>query len=194
MFHTSWWVGTADLPFHFRGSVLYLGNSGPPFTYVLDGDANADGMAAPPFFVPNDIIYVPRDAGDISLSDPGQFAALDRYIRSEPCLESQRGQVMRRNSCRGGWSHVVNARLSRVFPTRRGPALELTMDLFNALAIMKRDWGTQHRLTDSYHAVSLLSMVGYDQTHSRGIYDFIPPSQTRVYDPWRIQLGARVTF
>jgi hypothetical protein len=190
-------VGAYDLPSHVRASLLYLGVSGPPFTYVLDGDANADGMAAPPFFVPNDIIYVPRDAGDIALSDPGQFGALDRYIRSEPCLESQRGRIMRRNSCRGGWSHVVNARLSRVFPTRSGPAVELTMDLFNALAIMKRDWGTQHRLTDyglSYHAVSLLSMVGYDQIHARGIYDFIPPSQTRVYDPWRIQLGARVTL
>src|ERR1051326_3396070 len=140
-------VGAYDLPSHVRASLLYLGVSGPPFTYVLDGDANADGMAAPPFFVPNDIIYVPRDAGDIALSDPGQFGALDRYIRSEPCLESQRGRIMRRNSCRGGWSHVVNARLSRVFPTRSGPAVELTMDLFNALAIMKRDWGTQHRLT-----------------------------------------------
>ena len=190
-------VGTADLPFHFRGSVLYLGNSGPPFTYVLDGDANADGMAAAPFFAPNDILYVPRDANDISLADPSQFAALDRYIRNEPCLESQRGRIMRRNSCRGGWSHMVNARVSRVFPTRSGQAIELTVDLFNALAIMKRDWGTQHRLTDyglSYHAVSLLSMVGYDQIHSRGIYDFIPPSQTRVYDPWRVQMGARLTF
>jgi carboxypeptidase family protein/TonB-dependent receptor-like protein len=190
-------VGTADLPFHLRGSVVYLGNSGPPFTYVLDGDANADGMAAAPFFVPNDIIYVPRDANDISLADPSQFAALDRYIRNEPCLESQRGRIMRRNSCRGGWSHTMNARFSRVFPTLRGRAVELTVDLFNALAMARQSWGTQHRLTDysvSYHDVSLLSMVGYDQAHSRGIYDFTPPTQTRVYDPWRIQLGARLTF
>jgi hypothetical protein len=189
-------LGTIDLPLHFQGSLLYFGTSGPPFSYVLDGDANADGMAASPFFVPNDLIYLPRDAADITLNDPSQFAALDQYIRSERCLESQRGRIMRRNSCRGGWSHVVNVRLSRLFRIRSGQAIELTMDLFNALAIIERDWGTQHRLTDynaSYHAVSLLSMVGYDP-RGRGVYDFIPPSQTRVYDPWRIQMGARVTF
>jgi hypothetical protein len=189
-------LATLDLPFHFQGSVLYLGASGPPFSYVLDGDANADGMAAPPFFVPNDLIYVPRDAADITMSDPDQFAAFDQYITSQPCLDRQRGHLMTRNSCRGGWNHAVNARLSRLFPLRAS-TIELTLDLFNALATIKRSWGTQNRLTDyglSYHAVSLLSMVGYDEARQRGIYEFIPPSQTQVYDPWRVQMGARVAF
>ena len=54
-------VGTTDLPLGFRLGLIYIGMSGAPFTYVVQGDANADGFW--PFGDPsNDVVYVPKDA------------------------------------------------------------------------------------------------------------------------------------
>jgi len=54
-------------------SLLYQGASQPPFTYVIDGDANADriGVAGSLF---NDIVYVPRNSSDIHSQDGGRLA------------------------------------------------------------------------------------------------------------------------
>jgi hypothetical protein len=140
----------------------------------VQGDANADGLTAfggPEF---NDSVYVPRDAADITLADPGQWEALDSYIRSQPCLQEQRGQLLRRNSCRDPWVSLMNARLSKVFPTMRGQSLELIADLFNVLNFLDGDWAVQRGIGGT----AILGLVGYDPVNQRGIYVF----QTRDPD------------
>ena len=95
---TSWWarphkvtlVATTNLPLGFRFGFTYAGMSGTAYTYVLNGDPNADGFRPFPD-VSDDAVYVPRDAGDITLANPAQFAALDRYIRGQPCLREPAG-------------------------------------------------------------------------------------------------------
>ena len=91
----------------------------------------------------NDAVYLPKNAADITLADPEQWASFDTLIRSQPCLNAQRGHVMRRNSCRGGWATLLNAQVSRLFALGRGQSLELTVDLFNALNFFNRNWGVQ---------------------------------------------------
>jgi hypothetical protein len=59
------------------------------------------------------LIYVPRDAADIALADPSEYAQLDQLIESEPCVRTQRGRLMERNSCREPWVTVVTARTSK---------------------------------------------------------------------------------
>ena len=61
-----------------------MATSGSPYSYVLKGDPNADGFS-PLDGVSNDLVYVPTDAGDITLEDPTTFARLDTLIRSDPC-------------------------------------------------------------------------------------------------------------
>src|SRR4030095_11520894 len=56
--------GTMNLPLGFRAGVFYNGYSGQPYTYLVLGDANADGQLNP--FDGNDPVYVPKDAADIS--------------------------------------------------------------------------------------------------------------------------------
>lgn len=165
--------------------MFYNGFSGHPFTYMIAGDANADGIGE------NDILYVPRDASDITLADPTQWAALDGYIRAEPCLQKQRGRIMRRNSCREHWQTVLNARLSSVIPTARGQSIELVADLFNVLNLFDRDWGVQR-----FHS-GALELVGYDEANGRGIYNvmrFDRGVRDEEATRWRLQLGARYGF
>jgi len=56
-------VGTADLPYGFQLGVTRIDMSGSPYTYVAQGDPNADGFL-PDDGISNDVVYVPRDAGD----------------------------------------------------------------------------------------------------------------------------------
>ncbi|MGH7513922.1 MAG: TonB-dependent receptor [Gemmatimonadales bacterium] len=182
----------ADLPLRVRLGLFYNGYSGHPYTYTVFGDVNADGLDH------NDAVYLPKNAADITLVAPEQWAGFDTLIRSQPCLTAQRGHVMRRNSCRGGWATLLNAQVSRVFGLGRGQSLELTMDLFNALNFFDRDWGVQRTfLLDPQAQPQFLQLVGSDQANQRGIYDFFPPDRKARDDNatrWRMQLGARYSF
>jgi hypothetical protein len=194
--HTIGVVGAIDLPLRFRVSLFYNGSSGSPYTFRVSGDANADGAMA--FSKPtyNDPVYVPRDQADISLEDPAEWAALNRYIERHGCLRRQRGQLLRRNSCRNPWVSLMNARLSKVIPTSHGQSIELIVDLFNVLNFLDRDWGVR-RGADLGFPPAILRLVGYDQANQRGIYRFdIKDTNLRDNEAtrWRLQLGTRYTF
>src|SRR5207247_4938874 len=118
-------------------SLLYQGASQPAYTYVIDGDANADRLGGGGALF-NDIVYVPRDRSDITLrmadstpAPPAEYARLQNFIAQQPCLEKQRGRIMGRNSCRNGWLGSVNARLGTTVALRGGRYLEITADIFN---------------------------------------------------------------
>jgi hypothetical protein len=193
-------LATADLPLQFRLTLFYSGQSGSPFTYRVEGDANADGYV-------NDAVYVPRAAapgGDVQLvaeNDQGEiipapdseYTELERFIGQQSCLRSQRGHLLRRNSCRNPWTSNLDARFSRGFPAAGARSLELTLAVFNLMHLLNADWGLIRGVDDT----PLLQLVGYDAVLGRGIYRFLRRTARSVDfggSRWRIQLGARVTF
>ncbi len=141
---------------------------------------------------------MPRDANDITLLDRAEYAGLDEMIRSTPCLSDQRGRLARRNSCRAGWNGRLDARVTKVVPTRGGQALELTADLFNVLNFIDRDWARTFLTGDVFGGrVPLLDLVGYDAANGRGIYRVQGTPRHEVDVPatrWHVQLSARYTF
>jgi hypothetical protein len=201
---TSYWerphkitvVATTDLPLGFQLGLTYIGMSGAAFTYVLLGDPNADGFQ--PFDVSNDVVYVPGDAGDISLADPADFVTLDRIIRDEPCLRNQRGHLLERNSCRDAWVHETTARLAKRFRLAGRRTLEVTGDLFNLLNFMNGDWGLVRQTAGGLgNAVPLMNLVGYDTVNGRGVYGLVPVDRRQIdadTSRWRLQLGATLSF
>ncbi|HXL19996.1 MAG TPA: hypothetical protein VN961_20965, partial [Streptosporangiaceae bacterium] len=141
----------------------------------------------------NDVVYVPKHANDISLSDPTEFAALDKLIGKESCLRAQRGRLLERNSCRNPWVHETTARLSKRFRN-----LEVTADLFNLLNFVHGSWGlVRQTLSGDGHTVPLLELVGYDEANGRGVYGLLPVFRRQI-DPdasrWRLQLGSTLFF
>jgi hypothetical protein len=182
-------------PLHTQLGVFYNGYSGGPFSYIVFGDANADGLQLAG--INNDVIYVPKDAADITLVDPDAWPRLDSLIRSQPCLSAQRGRLMRRNSCRGSWTTLLNARVSKVFGMGGGHTVELMTDVFNVLNLLDQDWGVRREAASVLGDVALLSLEGYDQANARGVY-LVLPVDRRARDVeatrWRMQLGARYSF
>jgi Carboxypeptidase regulatory-like domain/TonB dependent receptor len=191
-------VATTDLPLGFRLGLTYIGMSGAPYTYVVLGDPNADGFTQG-FGLSNDVVYVPRDAGDVTLVDePGLYEALDSLILDEPCLRSQRGRLLERNSCRDPWVHETAARLSKGISLGGDRALEVAADLFNVLNFVDTDWGLVRQTSfDLGHRVGLLDFHGYDTANGRGVYAPVAADRRQI-EPggsrWRLELSATLSF
>jgi hypothetical protein len=184
--------GTVDAPFDTRFSLTYNGLSGTPFTYVVNGDINADGFSG------NDAVYVPRSAADITLQTPTQYATLDAFINGEACLKNNRGRILPRNSCRNPWQNFFNVRLSKVVPTISGQSLEITADMLNVLNYLNSRWGLT-RVTGQNEETNLIRLAGYDNVNQRGIYALNLPIKNQVTlnslgSRWVFQLGARYAF
>ena len=141
-------------------SFYYVGESGAPFTYVAFGarglgDLNADGSNA------DDPIYIPRstfDTSEIRFSgradsagadnsaaaqatrERAQQSTFEQLIQGHRCLRSQRGRIMRRNSCREPMSHTTVASVVQVMPIG-SRALEIDLDAYNLLNLVNAHWG-----------------------------------------------------
>ena len=192
--------GAIPLPGGFTISLLARHQSGRPFAYTVTGDANADGLDGT---VHNDLFYVPRGPDDISLSDPAQYAELDRFIEEEDCLRKQRGRIMARNSCRNPSFALVDGRIAweTAILTRR---VEISADFFNLLRLLNANWGLVRETSANEARDRLLAMTGWDATRNRPIYSLftqagqavLPPRNQILVDPsrWRVQFGARVRY
>jgi len=195
-------TGTVNGPWNSRFSLSYVGISGTPYAYVVSNDVNADGISS------NDLVYVPRNASDISLAPGQSYKQLDAYINSEPCLADARGRIMERGSCRNPWMNFLNARLAFTIPSVHGQSLQIIGDMFNLPSfvggilnqsyLFQNSWG-QIKQTSAFENANLLQAVGWDATYQRPIYklNFSPVNLDRVQtDPsrWRLQIGARYAF
>jgi outer membrane receptor protein involved in Fe transport len=196
-------TGTANLPYGFGLGLSYIGQSGLPYTWVVAGDANGDGLGS------NDLVYVPASASDITLKDPTgvrtpaeMYTAMSAFIDSQDCLREARGGLIKRGACRNPWVHFVDLRLTWTSPEIKGEQrIEVQWDIFNVLNLLNKDWG--HFDQDAQFENGpppFLAVVGYDKVANRPIYNFTAPSQVTqtVYSPtqsrWRMQFGARYMF
>jgi hypothetical protein len=193
-------VATAAVPLRFGviASALYRVRAGTPFAYLVYGDANADGVAVPLAAggVSNDLAYIPRDSVDVSLSNPADYAKLDSLIRSEPCLDDQRGRVMARTSCRNPRVMALDARLAKRFRFGGARSMEMSLDIFNLPNLLRSQWG-RVRETAAGEGISLLAITGYDALRDRPLYAMMNPERSKVVvdaSRWRMQLGARIDY
>ncbi|MBF5043812.1 TonB-dependent receptor [Aggregicoccus sp. 17bor-14] len=189
-------TGTTSLPLGFNLGLIYIGQSGTPYTWTVNGDVNADGISG------NDMVFVPKDESQITLQDPTQYAALAAFIDKHPCLADSRGGFAERGACRNPWQNQLDARLGWNSPEFiKGQHLELQADFFNLPNMLNADWGLFRQDANfETHAAQFLKAVGYDAANNRPIYTFTEPTETTtvVHSPtasrWRVQVGARYVF
>jgi Carboxypeptidase regulatory-like domain len=142
--------GQYTLPTKTGISMTWIGESGVPFEYVYGSDMNGDNSAS------NDLLYVPTNAHDTTqirfstsgtganaLTPAQQQDLLENFITSHPCLNSQRGTIMKRNSCRTPWDKVVNLSARQTLPTVQGKNFILQLDIFNFLNLLNKNWGSR---------------------------------------------------
>jgi hypothetical protein len=184
-------------------SFYYVGESGIPFTYTDStpgkGDLNADGTNS------NDPIYVPRDALDpTEIAFDGsadtvlmQRQAFEAFIDRTPCLRSQRGRILERNSCSGPWVNTANVSVRQELSAlwNGTHAVSLGVEVFNVLNLLNPRWG----LVRIPNTVALQHWrQNVTVTPSEPVFRFDPNwathSVSNVESAYQIQLALRYRF
>ena len=200
--------GTYSFPTKTDISVYYIGGSGTPYDYVVNGDPNGDGVTL------NDPIYIPknvRDPAEIQFQDikdskgnvlftvAQQQDAFDNFINTTKCLRDQRGHLMSRNSCDNPWTNSVNVALRQSLRTIGMQNVSLELQVFNFLNLLNNRWGLQP--SAGFGSQSLLTYrgkTGADLVSGQPIYTFDPNYvkflSNNIFSVYQIQLQAKYTF
>lgn len=194
-------------------SAFYEMRSGTPFSYVYDGDVNADGQ------VENDLIYVPTGRNDIVL---GRFTSdslvhassttydqLEAYIARDEYLSTVRGKIAERNGARNPMVHQLDLRLMQEIPNPfvKGHRLDISVDFINFLNMLNSEWGrvqttpfgrdrlmrfeglvTSSTKQDPNNQVAVGTPI-FSYTDKRDPFGF-----SDLASRWQIQVGIRYTF
>lgn len=189
-------------------SFIYTGESGVPFTVVYSGDLNGDGS------LNNDPIYVPKNARDPNeiqfSSTPSatvaqQQDAFEGFINSLSCFNSQRGQIMQRNSCRFPWTQEIDLSVRQSLPTLRGQNLILQIDVFNFANLLNKNWGAQNfaATTNDPQPLSRRSFTGgttgkLANGTAQPVFNYTPGfnlwNTQNVSSNYRLQVQLKYTF
>lgn len=206
-------ASTSNLFSRFGGTdlaVFYIGQSGRPYSYTIDGDVNGDGYedAALVSNRNNDLVYIPASTGEIAFQNADQERLFNELVSLEPCLQEQRGQIMERNSCRAPWTNQVDVKLRQGLPIRAANGLKLEVDIFNFGNLLNGEWGLQRGPANSTTDLLFLrGRVGNDPTapmqfsydsfterDEDGVLRATKPYSTFFGSRYQIRVGARVDF
>jgi hypothetical protein len=185
-------------------SVFYNGQSGEPFSYMINGDLNGDGATG------NDLAYIPRSKGEIilvptSASDtrtPDQiWEELNDFIMKDDYLNSHRGQFAQRNAARTPWENRFDIRfMQEFFHTigNRKHTIQLTVDIENFANMLNQDWGRDYFV--QFNTYNLLRLEGFEGANNTGrpVYSFTNADKawqtSNLGSVWRMQFGVRYIF
>jgi hypothetical protein len=168
--------------------------SGAPFTPIVNGDVNGDGVGGDRAFV-----FDAAHAADPALAAGMRSLLATSSGRVRDCLERQQGRAAEVYSCRGPWTASLNAQLSYSLG-RSGLTVNLTNPLGGLDQLLHgpdhlRGWGA-----DALPDPMLLSVRGFDPTTRRFVYQVNPrfgstsPSATTLRAPFRLTLDVRLNL
>jgi hypothetical protein len=186
-------------------SVFYNGQSGSPFSYMINGDLNGDGAFG------NDLVYIPKQKNEIllvpaSASDtrtPSEiWDQLNAFIDRDDYLSSHRGDYARRNGARTPWENRFDVRLMHEFFTNvkdRKHTIQITLDIENFGNMISQENGRDYFVANG--AYNMLKLEGYEGAGNTGrpIYSFDNTNKeawqvSNATSIWRMQVGVRYIF
>jgi len=144
-------------------SVFYSGQHQGRFSYVYGADLNRDRQT-------NDLMYIPRDASEITFVDrgtpgaAGYVSAADQsrqffeYIEQDDYLRKRKGQYAERNGALLPWRNQFDVKFTQdLFTNFLGSrnTLQFSVDIFNFTNLLNSEWG----VTQTTNAASLLDVA-----------------------------------
>jgi hypothetical protein len=188
-------------------SLVYVGQSGRPFSVRYNGDINFDNSTG------NDAFYVPVDASQVRFSqdtvrgevlEPAKsWENLNNFIESVECLRENRGKVVERNACREPWSNRFDLRVAQNVSPFGRQSVQLTLDILNVGNLLRDEWGRQEFVNNqTLDVLQLDTRSGRNNNPDaqgrrlyRGFAERDSPYTISGLDSrYQIQLGARYSF
>ncbi len=185
-------------------SLVYTGYEQGRFGYRYSNDYNQDGVTS-------DLIYVPRNASEITFVQNGAFTpkqqsdAFFAYVAQDKYLSKKQGQTVDRNGAKFPWFSNLDLRiLQDILPLskHRNYGLQISLDVENFTNMLNNDWGVSKRLT--YNNGAILQTVAAPTAITAATYRMqlvsgaLPvstfTSNVTAFDTYRMNLGLRLTF
>jgi outer membrane receptor protein involved in Fe transport len=133
-------------------SVFYEGRTQARYSYTYSGDMNGDGING------NDLMYVPRDASEVSFlpltigtgasartfSPSQQWEWFNSFVSSDEYMNSRRGQYIERNGAIRPWLNRIDVSVSQDLALNIGGKenrLQFRVDIFNFGNMLNNKWG-----------------------------------------------------
>jgi hypothetical protein len=164
--------------------------SGLPFTPLVQGDVNGDGLFGDRAFIPN-----PATEPDANLASGLRTLLAQGSPTARSCVLANLGRVAPRNGCRGPWTESLNIQWNPPLPGRWRGRVTPNVYLQNVLAgVDQLLHGNELRGWGSPAAADPVLLIprGFDATNKRFNYDVNPrfadtrPSRTLFRNPFRI--------
>jgi hypothetical protein len=147
-------------------TAYYNGRDGLPYTWLVDGDMNGDGIYQDPAYVP----LVDDPNVSYGSATPEQIAAFHDFIASNPYLAGQRGQIAGRNETHMPWINQLDLGIQQELPGFFEDHRSIVrLDVYNFLNMLNKDWGLTKQI-DGFDTRYLAELGG------------INPDGTYVYD------------
>jgi hypothetical protein len=189
-------------------TLVYIAQSGAPFTYTYIGDINRDGAPN------NDLIYIPRNQSESNLADikdgfgvvtnsaANQWSQLDAYINNDKYLSKRRGQYAERNGARTPWNNQLDMKISHSFiigKKEKEQSISISLDVFNLSNLINYKWGRQYYVPNVLNSSYQLLTVAKANTATPPELNFNNVTTTPwQYDPilsrMQGQLSVRYNF
>ncbi|WP_330967577.1 TonB-dependent receptor [Lysobacter sp. A3-1-A15] len=119
-------------------SAFYTGRDGLPYTWLLNGDVNGDGIFQDPAYIP--MVNDPNVS--YGTATPDQIAAFHEFISRNPYLQANRGKIAGRNETRLPWVNQVDLGIQQELPGFfRDHKSIVRLDIYNFLNMLNSDWG-----------------------------------------------------
>ncbi len=143
-----------------NASVFFNGQNGFRYSMGYSSEVNADGVTN------NDLLFVPSDPSQIALysSTSGQSATWDQFnaIIESTAAKDYRGQIFPRYGGRAKWTNQMDVRYGIRIPCGEKMHAEATIDVFNFLNLLNRDWGWKY--FGSFPSTNVFGYGGLDST------------------------------
>lgn len=119
-------------------TAFYNGRDGLPYTWLINGDANGDGIFQDPAYIP--LVNDPNVS--YGSATAAQIQAFHEFISNDPYLQSRRGQVAERNATRLPWVNQFDLGIQQELPGFFKEHKSLVrLDIYNFLNMLNSDWG-----------------------------------------------------
>ncbi len=187
-------------------TAFYTGRDGLPYTWIINGDPNGDGIFQDPAYIPlvNDpnVSYVNGSAS----ATPEQIAAFHEFISSDSYLAARRGTIAERNGARNPWVNQLDVSFQQELPGFfKDHKSIIRLDIYNFLNLLNDDWGITKNVGgfDTRYLAGL-SSVNPDGTYvynlasnapqNLSVYDASSSFPSRVVSRWSALLTLRYQF
>lgn len=156
-------------------AAYYNGHDGLPYTWLINGDLNGDGIYQDPAYVP--LVNDPKVS--YGSATQAQIDAFNAFIDNDPYLSSRRGKIVERNGVRTPWVNQLDLGIQQELPGffKKHKSV-LRLDVYNFLNLLNKDWGETMMVPGGFDTRYLASMGSTVRADGGYVYNLGTPTAT----------------